>query len=151
MSTIPEGFHSITPYIVVSDAAVAIDLYKKALDATGENRIMMPGSDKIMHACLQIGSSKLFLCDENPEQGMLAPKDVSTGSKFYVYVDDVDAQHQQAIAAGMTEVSAPMDTFWGDRMSVLTDPYGHTWDLATHLRDVSEEEIAAAIAQMGSS
>ena len=108
----------------------------------------LPGTDKIMHACLQIGSSKLFLCDENPDQGMFAPKDASTGSKFYIYVDDVDAQHKQAVEAGMTEISAPMDMFWGDRMSVLTDPFGHTWDLATHVRDVGEEEMAEALAQM---
>lgn len=149
MSTIPEGFHTITPYIAVNNAAEAIELYKNALDATEDGRMMMPDSDKIMHACLQIGASKLFLCDENPEQGMPAPKDVSSGTKFYVYVDDVDSQHQQAVVAGMTEISAPMDMFWGDRMSVLTDPYGHTWDLATHVRDVTEEEMAEAMAQMG--
>ena len=148
MNTAPEGFHSITPYITVNDAAAAIDLYKKALNATGDMRMTLPGTDKIMHACLQIGSSKLFLCDENPDQGMFAPKDASTGSKFYIYVDDVDAQHKQAVEAGMTEISAPMDMFWGDRMSVLTDPFGHTWDLATHVRDVGEEEMAEALAQM---
>lgn len=148
MSTTPEGFHSITPYITVSNAAAAIDLYKKALNATDDMRMMLPGTDKIMHACLQIGSSKIFLCDENPDQGMLAPKDASTGSKFYIYVDDVDAQHKQAVAAGMTELSEPMDMFWGDRMSVLTDPFGHTWDLATHVRDVGEKEMAEALAQM---
>ncbi len=148
MNTIPEGYHSLTPYIVVRDAAGAIELYRKALGAAEDSRMSLPNSDKIMHACLQIGSSKLFLCDENPEQGMPAPKDANSGSKFYLYVDDVDAQHKQAIAAGMTEVSAPMDMFWGDRMSVLTDPYGHTWDLATHIRDVSEEEMTAAMSQM---
>ena len=77
MSTMPEGFHSITPYITVSNAAAAIKLYENALNATDEMRMIIPGTDKIMHACLTIGSSKLFICDENPEQGMLAPKDSS--------------------------------------------------------------------------
>ena len=148
MATRPEGFHAVTPYLVVADAAGAIDLYEKALGATEAHRMPLPGTDKIMHACVTIGDSKVFLCDELPGQGMLAPSGAGAGSKFYVYVDDVDAQHGQAVASGMTEISAPMDMFWGDRMSVLNDPYGHTWQLATHIRDVSEEEMAAAMAEM---
>ncbi len=150
MSKTPECFHTITPYIAVSNADAAIALYKSALNAQEEVRMTLPGSDRVMHACLQIGSSKLFLCDENPEQGMPAPKDTTCGSKFYLYVDDVDTAHQRAVAAGMIEISAPMDMLWGDRMSVLVDPFGHTWDLATHVRDVSEAEMAQAMVNMES-
>ena len=148
MKNIPEGFHSVTPYLVLKDAAGAIELYTAAFGATSVNRMMMPGSDKIIHACLQIGSSKIFLCDEDPQQGMLAADDPDKGPRFYVYFDDVQQQHQQAVSAGMTEVSAPMEMFWGDAMSVLKDPYGVNWSLATHVRDVSEEEMAEAMAQM---
>ena len=148
MSSIPEGFQTITPHIVVSDGAKAIDLYKPAFEAEEIARVLTPGTGKILHACLQIGSSKLFLCDEVPEQKMLAPKGAESGAKFYLYFDDVDAQHQRAVAAGMIEQSAPMDMFWGDRMSVVEDPFGHTWQLATHVRDVSDEEIAKAMEQM---
>ena len=80
---------------------------------------------------------------------MFAPKDGQSGAKFYLYFDDVDARHQRALAAGMSEQSAPMDMFWGDRMSVVQDPFGHTWQLATHVRDVSEEEISKAMEEMG--
>ncbi len=146
MPAIPEGFNTITPYIAVSNGNAAIELYEKALSAEAKNRMMMPGTDKIMHSCLQIGSSKLFLCDGN--DNMPAPKDGERGASFYLYFDDVDAQHKQAVAAGMTEVMAPTDMFWGDRMSTLKDPFGHSWSLATHTRDVSEEEMAKAMKAM---
>ena len=149
MKNIPEGFESITPYLVLKDAAGAIELYTAAFGATSVNRLMMPGSDKIMHACLQIGTSKIFLCDESPEQGMLGPDGPDRGPRFYVYFDNLNEQHRQAVSAGMTEVSAPMEMFWGDAMSVLQDPYGVNWSLAAHVRDVSEEEMAEAMAQMG--
>ena len=150
MSKIPEGFHTITPSIIVKNGSAAIDLYNRALGAEEMGRILLPGSDKIMHACLQIGSSKLFLYDENPEKGMLAPEGGKGGASFYVYVDDVDASHQQALTAGMSEISPPDDMFWGDRMSIVQDEYGHTWSLAAHERDVTQEEMMAAIAEMES-
>ena len=148
MSKTPEGFHTITPYIPVSDGAAAIETYKAALGAEELMRMPTPGSDRIMHACLQIGTSKLFLCDEYPDNGMPAPKNGSGGAHFYLYVDDVDAQHKTALAAGMTETMAPTDMFWGDRMSQLTCPQGHHWMLASHVRDVSPEEMAEAMSQM---
>lgn len=145
MSGQPEGFHTITPYIAVDGASRAIDVYRRGLGAEELMRMPEPGTGRIVHACLQIGSSKLFLCDEIPEQGMVAPKEGVGGSHFYLYCDDVDAQHRTGLAAGMIEVSAPMDMFWGDRTAVLRDPFGHVWTLATHVRDVSEEEMAAAM------
>lgn len=148
MAKIPEGFHTVTPYLVVADGAGALTLYENAFGAQNLMRMPMPGdSNKIMHACFSIGDSKLFLCDENPEQGMIAPGK-GDGPEFYLYFEDVDAQHQQAVSAGMTQISVPTDMFWGDRMSVVQDPYGQTWTLATHVRDVSEEEMAEAMAQM---
>jgi PhnB protein len=107
----------------------------------------VPGSKQIMHACLQIGTSKLFLCDEMPSCGEKAPKDGEGGSHFYLYVADVDVSHKQAKAAGMKELSAPNDMFWGDRMSSLIDLFGHKWDLASHVRDVTPDEMAEAMKQ----
>ena len=148
MSKTPEGFHTVTPYIPVSDGPAAIETYKAALGAEELMRMPDPGSGKVMHACLQIGTSRLFLCDEHPEKGMIAPKDGAGSAHFYLYVDDVDAQHQTALAAGMTEIMVPTDMFWGDRISELTCPQGHRWSLATHVRDVSPEEMAEAMSQM---
>jgi PhnB protein len=143
----PEGFHSITPQITVSDAAAAIDLYKKALGASEVSRFNMPGTDKIMHACIAVGDSRIFLGDENPQMGQLAPKE-GGGARFYVYVQNVDTQHKQALAAGMKERAAPMDMFWGDRTSVLGDRFGQSWTLATHKREVSEPEMMKAMQEM---
>lgn len=145
MSNIPEGFHTITPYLVLKDASRAISLYAAAFGASEEMRMPAPDGKGVMHACMQVGSSKLFLCDEMPEQQMLAGE----GARFYLYFDDVDAQHRKAVAAGMDEVCAPTDMFWGDRTSVVADPFGNRWTLASHVRDVSAEEMAQAMAQMG--
>jgi PhnB protein len=142
---IPEGFHTITPYIAVSSGEAALKHYEKALGAKVLHKMLMPGTSKIMHACLDIGSSKLFLCDEM--EGMKAPQAGVGGSQFYLYMADVDASHKKAKAAGMKELAAPKDMFWGDRMSSLMDPFGHRWDLASHVRDVAPEEMAAAVKQ----
>lgn len=144
MSYKPEGFHTITPYLVVKGAAKAIELYQNALGAKVEGR--MDGPDgSVMHACLQIGSSKIFLGDEN--EMMKASADPG-GTRFYVYVEDVDAAHKQAVAAGMSEKAAPEDMFWGDRTAVVIDSSGHSWTLATHQREVTPEEMAEAMKQM---
>ncbi len=147
MAAIPEGFHTITPFIVVGDGNAALALYEKALGAEIAGKLNVPGSDAIMHAVLKIGSSMLFLCDENPDAGMIAPKD-GAGSRFYLYVGDIDATHKRAVDAGMNEQSAPQDMFWGDRTSVLQDPWGHRWTLATHVKDVTSEDMAEAMKAM---
>lgn len=146
MSATPEGFHTITPYIAVSDANAAIKHYQDALGAELLMKMELPGTDKVMHSCLQIGSSKIFLCDEN--EGMPAPKDGEGGSLFYVYYEDIDDAHKKALAGGMHETMPPEDMFWGDRMSGLLDKFGHRWSLATHVRDVSSEEMAKAMDKM---
>lgn len=146
MSEIPEGYQTITPYLVLKNADQAIELYSSAFDGLEVMRLPAPDQKSIMHACMDIGTSKLFLCDEMPEQNMLARE----GARFYLYFKDVDAQHRQAVDAGMKEISPPADLFWGDRISVVADPFGNEWTLATHMRDVSEKEMAEAMQQMGS-
>lgn len=146
MGKVPDGFHTVTPYIVVSGGTEALKHYEEALGAQTLHTMMMPGTDKVMHSCFQVGTSKVFLCDENPQ--MVAPKDGQGGSHFYLYFDDVDKAHAQAVAAGMTETQAPTDMFWGDRMSGVACKYGHHWNLASHVKDVSPEEMAEAMKQM---
>ena len=132
---IPQGFTTITPSLNINGAAEAIALYKKAFGAKEVHVMKSPGGDKIMHACLEIGTSKLFIYDVMPGCG--APSQ----SAFYLYVEDVDAAFKTAKAAGLTEKVAPTDMFWGDRMGNLTDKFGIAWTLATHVRDVSPEEL----------
>jgi uncharacterized glyoxalase superfamily protein PhnB len=143
MGKIPEGFHTITPQICVSNGDKAIALYKKALDAKELSRMLLPGMDKIMHAALQIGTSKLFLSDA----GMQKKSPKGLGSAFYVYVLDVDAAHKRALEAGMSETMPPTDMFWGDRFSAVDDRYGQRWCFATQVREVSREEMVEAAKQ----
>ncbi len=144
MAAIPEGFHTITPHLTVSDAKAAIALYEAALGATSCETMTTPDGQSIIHAMLQIGTSRLFLNDAIPGMGS-APAGPEQGAKFYLYVEDVDAAHARALDAGMSEKSAPEDMFWGDRTSVLTDPYGQMWTLATHIRDVTMEDMTDAM------
>ncbi len=130
----------------MSDGEAAIALYQKALGAEVKSKFHLPGTKKIMHSCLQIGTSKLFLYDEVGD--MKAPKGGAGGSQFYLYVKDVDAAHKKAVAAGMKETMAPADMFWGDRLSSVQCPYGHRWSFATHVKDVSEAEMMEAAKAM---
>jgi PhnB protein len=150
---IPEGYHSLTPYLAVEDAAKAIDFYKEAFGA--EEFVRMPGPDgKIAHAELQIGDSKLMLSDPFPQSEVRPPSERGgpTASVF-MYVDDVDATFEQAQEVGAEVVSELEDMFWGDRFGKLSDPFGHVWSIATHKEDLSQEEMAerskAAMAEMG--
>lgn len=137
MTKIPEGFNTITPSLNINGAAKAIDTYVNAFGAKEVYRMEMPGSSKIMHACLQIGDSKLFLADTSPEMGCGTP----SASTFYLYVDDVDKVHKQAKAAGLSEFYPVKDMFWGDRTGSVKDAYGNIWTIATHTREVSPEEM----------
>ncbi|MDE3137077.1 MAG: VOC family protein [Acidobacteriota bacterium] len=138
---VPEGHHTITPHLVIRDAAKAIDFYKKAFGAREINRMAMPNG-KIMHAELQIGDSMLYLADEFPEAGSRAPQSLGgTPVVLNVYIEDVDNLWEKAVAAGAT-VKMPLDDqFWGDRYGQLVDPFGHAWGLATHMEDVAPDEM----------
>jgi PhnB protein len=151
---IPEGYHSITPYLAVEDAEKAIEFYKDAFGA--EEHVRMPGPDgKVAHAELQIGDSKLMLSDPFPQSSVRPPAERGgTTASIFLYVDDVDSAFEHATRAGATVTSPLEDMFWGDRFGTVTDPFGHVWSLATHKEDLSEEEMAerskAAMAEMGS-
>ena len=146
---IPDGMHSLTPYLVCAGAADAIAFYKKAFNAVEGGRL--PGPEgKIMHAMLRIGDSALMLTDEWPGMDAFGPKTLK-GSPvtIHLYVTDVDAAFAQAVAAG-AKVTMPLaEQFWGDRYGQLEDPFGHRWSLATHTRDVKPEDLAQAMAQAG--
>ena len=144
---IPPGMHTITPHLVCRHAAQAIDFYVAAFGATELARLAGPDG-KLMHALLQIGDSHVMLMDEAPDMGALSPQSLK-GSPvtIHLYVEDVDATVQQAVAAG-AEITLPItDMFWGDRYGQLEDPFGHCWSVATHIRDASAEEIQAAAAR----
>lgn len=139
---IPEGYHSVTPYLIVKGAAEAIDFYKRAFGAEEIARMMDPDGGRVVHAEIRIGDSMVMLADEFPEMNYLGP--LSRGgptSSLFVYVEDVDAAFSQALAAGATLKMPVSDMFWGDRYGQLTDPFGHHWSLATHKEDVSPEEM----------
>ena len=138
---IPEGFHSVTPYLIIDGAAGAIRFYEQAFGATEVMRL--PMGDKIGHAEIRIGDSIVMLSDEWPDFGKLGPKARGGAtSSLMIYTEDVDAAFERAISAGATAERPPEDQFWGDRMGSLVDPFGHSWSLATHVEDVPEEEMA---------
>jgi PhnB protein len=138
---IPEGCHAVTPYLIVQDAAAAIDFYKKAFGATEVIRMAAPGGP-VMHAELKIDGSSIMLAEEYPQVGAKSPKSYGGSPvSILLYVEDVDARVSQAVAAGARVVRPVKDQFYGDRSGVLEDPYGHAWSLATHIEDVTPEEI----------
>lgn len=138
---VPEGFHTLTPYLVIAGASRAIDFYKQAFGA--KERFRMPGPDgRIMHAELQVGDSRLLLCDEMPEMGGRSPQTLKGSPvSLFLYVPDVDATFKQAVAAGAQEKAPVSDMFWGDRWGAVVDPFGHEWQIATHKEDLSPEEM----------
>lgn len=139
---IPEGYHTLTPYLAVDDAAQAIEFYERAFGAKERSR--MPGPDaKIAHAELEIGDSVVMLSDPFPQSSLKPPKDLGgTSMGVFLYVEDVDAAVQRALAAGATVTMPVEDMFWGDRFGTVADPFGHTWQIATHKEDVPFEEMA---------
>jgi PhnB protein len=139
---IPEGYHSVTPYLIVDDAKAAIDFYKRAFGATEKFRL--PMGDRIGHAEIKIGDSMIMLADEFPDMGHLGPKARGgTTVSLMIYVEDVDSAFRQAIEAGGKEERPVENQFWGDRLGALTDPFGHKWSLATTVEEVGPEELQA--------
>ena len=138
---VPQGFHTLTPHLVVRNADHAIEFYKKAFGAEVIGDIARMPNGKVMHALLRIGDSNLMLNDEMPEMGALAPGSGSSSVTIHLYTPDVDALFNRATSAG-AQVKMPLaDQFWGDRYGVVTDPSGHQWSIAAHVKDLSPEEI----------
>jgi PhnB protein len=142
VNAIPEGYHSITPYIIVNDAANAIDFYKHAFRAIEIYRQNSPDGKSVINAELKIGDSIILLSDEFPLGKCRSPKSIGGSAvTIHLYTEDVDRVFNQAISAGATVIMPVMDMFWGDRYGQLMDPYGHIWSIATHKQDLSSEEI----------
>jgi PhnB protein len=145
---IPEGYHTVTPYLIVKGAAQALDFYQRALGA--RESVRMPGPEgKIMHAEIEIGDSKIMLADEFPQMGAVSPQSLGgTPVGICLYVPDADALYQRAVTAG-AKVERPLQNqFYGDRSGTVIDPYGHKWTIATHIEDVAPEEMQRRMAAM---
>ena len=144
---IPDGYHSVTPYLIIKGAAAAIEFYKQAFGAIELMR--MPGpDDKIGHAEIKIGNSPVMLADEHPDMGFRGPQSLGgTPVSLMIYLEDVDMVFARSIAAGATVLRPIQDQFYGDRSGTLTDPFGHVWTIATHKEDLSPEEIAQRVAE----
>ncbi len=145
---IPEGYHSVTPYLIIKGAADAIEFYKKVFGATELFR--MENDGKVGHAEIKIGDSPIMLSDEHPEMGYVSPKTLG-GSPvgIMIYVEDVDTTFNRAIKSGGVETKPLQDQFYGDRSGTLTDPFGHVWTVATHKEDVAPEEMEKRMAAAG--
>jgi uncharacterized glyoxalase superfamily protein PhnB len=145
---IPPGMHALTPHLVCANANSAIEFYEKAFGAKLEGKMLAPDGKKLMHAMLRIGDSPLMLVDEFPEWGSLGPQ-AGQGKPviIHLYVTDVDATVERAVAAGAKVVLPVSDMFWGDRYGQIDDPFGHRWSVATHKYDMTPEEMKEAMAQ----
>jgi len=151
--SIPEGFHRVTPMLVFKDARKAIDFYKRAFGA--QERFVMPGPDGkgVMHAEVLIGDSIIMMGEENPHEPCKSAETIGGSPvSFYIYMDNVDEAFRTALAAGAETRMPVEDMFWGDRVGTVQDPFGYSWSLATHIKDLSPQEIQqgaqAAFARM---
>src|SRR5262245_42614352 len=145
---VPDGYHSVTPYLVVDAGAKALDFYKQVFGATERMRMPGPGG-KIGHAEMRIGDSAIMLADEHPEMGARGPRAYGGAAvSLHLYVPDVDATVKKAVDAGAKMLQPVQDKFYGDRMGTIEDPFGHHWHVSTHTEDVSHDEIARRAAAM---
>jgi PhnB protein len=141
VKAVPDGYRTVTPYLIVHDAKAAIAFYSRAFGATERMRFEDP-SGRIGHAEIEIGDSVVMLADEHPEMGIRSPRTIGgTATSILLYVENVDAMTERAIAAGAKVVRPLADQFYGDRSATITDPFGHLWTIATHIEDVPPEEI----------
>ena len=139
---VQDGHRTVVPYLTLSNAAEAIEFYKKAFGAVDQGRMTGPGGQGIMHAEIKIGDSLLFLADEFHGMGNPSPKTIgATTVSIHLNVEDIDAVFARAVEAGATAQMPPADMFWGDRFGKLIDPFGHSWSLSTHLEDLTHEEV----------
>jgi PhnB protein len=144
VKAIPTGYHSITPYLIIDGATAAIDFYKKAFGATELFRMPDESGKRIRHAELKIGDSPIMLADEFPEMGYRNPKALGgTPVSLMLYVEDVDKVIPRAVTNGAKIVQPIKDQFYGDRSGTIHDPFGHVWTVATHIKDVSPDEMMA--------
>jgi PhnB protein len=145
---IPDGYYTATPYLVMKNAASALEFYKKAFGAEELMRFPMPGG-RIAHAEIKIGNSPIMLADESPEMGYRGPESLGGSSvSLMLYVEDVDRSFAKAVAAGAKVTKPLKDEFYGDRAGTVTDPFGHVWTIATHKEDVSMEEMQRRMKEM---
>lgn len=147
VSYVPEGYHSITPYLIVNDAPKALAFYRDAFGATEVLRLEDP-QGKIMHCEFRVGDSMIMMAEECPEMGALDPQTIGgTPVSLCLYVENVDETFQQALTAGATEKRGVQDQFYGDRSGTLEDPFGHTWTVATHKEDLTQDQIEQRFAE----
>ena len=150
VKALPDGYSTITPYLIVQGATLAIGFYELVFGAKERMRLAMPG-DKIGHAELEIGNSLIMLADEPTGSECSSKSPVTVGGTpvtIHIYVEDVDTVFAKALAAGAKEIRAVADQFYGDRSGMFSDPFGHHWNVATHVEDVSPEEIQKRVAAM---
>jgi len=142
---IPDGYHSITPMLIVKDGLKAIEYYKKVFGAMDKGTMMMPDNKSVAHAELMIGDSKIMLSDEFPEMKSLSPTTIGgTPVSLYLYVEDVDKTFNLAVAEGGKSLFPVQDRFYGDRHGSIQDPFGHIWSIATHIKDLTKDEMKKA-------
>lgn len=141
LSHVPAGYQTVTPSLTAKDAAAALRFYEQAFDAVVSFKMADPQTGGTAHAEFRIGNSTMMISDEYPKFGCLAPAE-GRGGAFMIYVPDVEAAFEQALAAGAVEIERPSDQFWGDRTGRVADPFGYRWTLAQKIKDVPEEEIA---------
>ncbi|HEY9677863.1 MAG TPA: VOC family protein [Drouetiella sp.] len=140
---VPKLHHTITPTLTVRDALGAIDFYKRAFGAQEISCMKSPDGKKVMHAEIRIGDSMIMLNDEMPEMNCPSPETLKgVASSLFMYVENCDETFKRAVDCGATSIMAPVDMFWGDRFSKLSDPFGQQWSIATHIEDLNEKEIA---------
>lgn len=150
VKAVPEDFHTVTPYMIVNGAAAAMDFYEKVFGAVEVHRQAGPDG-KVRHGQIRIGDSMIMIADEFPEFPDWRGPEARGGSPMhlYLYVDDCDAMFNAALSAGASEVMPMQDQFYGDRSGGIKDPFGHTWYIATHKEDLSEDELAKRAAARG--
>ena len=142
MKSIPEGYHTVTPVFVFKDSRKAIEFYKKAFDAVETFVMPGPGGQGVMHASMKIGNSNIMLGDENRERACRSAETLGGSPvSFYLYVENADAAFKKAVTAGSAVQMPLQDSFWGDRVGAVKDPFGYSWTFATHTRDLTPEQI----------
>lgn len=149
MSAIPEGYSTVSVFLAMDDAAKALDFYAKALGAEETLRLPTPDGKGVLHAEMQLGTSRIMLADVSPESGAKTPAQLGgTPASFFIYVEDVDSAYRRATEAGMDVLMELQEMFWGDKMGRLKDPFGYEWALAEKVRDVPQSEVEATLKQM---